>query len=319
MTDTDAATRLRFRTEEVPENIRMAFVREHFARTMIGLDIEPDPQDRLRIEVDLLRLPDVTVARGTSSALTSSRSALLLADGNDDIAISRLATRFRLAAPGRPDIDLKPGDVAALNLGDRLAMEVGMQADFWTIQISRPRLARLLPRTDDVHLRPLQRTDPIVEMLFGYAGLVAGLPPLAEARRLASDHLAELAALALSPAAERRGSEPSGVRAARRAAAREQVHAALDRPNLSAVSVAARLGISTRYVQLLFEEDGESFSVYVTRLRLERVRRLIEDPRHAHRRIADLAFEVGFRDLSTFNRQFRRRFGETPTAVRRRG
>jgi AraC-like DNA-binding protein len=320
MTHTDAVAPLRFRTDEVPEAMRMEFVRDHYGRTLIGLDIEPDPQDRFRIELDLLPLPGVLIAHGVSSALASSRGPQRLADGNDDIAISRLASRFRLGAPGRADVDLMPGDAAVLNFGDRLAMQVGPEAAFWTIQVPRARLARLLPRVDDLQLGPLQRADPVVEMLFGYAALVARLPQHADAGRLAADHLAELAALALGPPATRRDAgAQAGVRAARRAAALAQVHAGLDRPSLSAALVAARLGISMRYVQLLFEEEGESFSACVTRLRLERVRRLMDDPRHAHRRISDLAFEVGFRDLSTFNRQFRRHFGETPTAYRRRG
>ena len=34
-------------------------------------------------------------------------------------------------------------------------------------------------------------------------------------------------------------------------------------------------------------------------------------------RIGDLAIHVGFAEHSTFNRAFRRRFGDTPTGVRR--
>lgn len=74
-----------------------------------------------------------------------------------------------------------------------------------------------------------------------------------------------------------------------------------------------------RYVHRLFEEEGLTFPAYVNRLRLEQVGSMLDDPRHARRRIAELAFAVGFRDLSTFNRQFRRRFGETPTALQARG
>jgi len=37
-----------------------------------------------------------------------------------------------------------------------------------------------------------------------------------------------------------------------------------------------------------------------------------------HRKIADMAVEAGFTDLSYFNRAFRRAFGVTPSAMRER-
>jgi AraC-like DNA-binding protein len=44
---------------------------------------------------------------------------------------------------------------------------------------------------------------------------------------------------------------------------------------------------------------------------------MLTDTRYADRTISDIAFAVGFGDLSTFNREFRRRFGVTPSDVRR--
>jgi len=42
----------------------------------------------------------------------------------------------------------------------------------------------------------------------------------------------------------------------------------------------------------------------------------LTDPRHPHLAIIDIAFVVGFGDVSHFNRMFRGRFGETPSGVR---
>jgi AraC-like DNA-binding protein len=43
---------------------------------------------------------------------------------------------------------------------------------------------------------------------------------------------------------------------------------------------------------------------------------MLTDPHHLHLAIIDIAFGVGFGDVSHFNRTFRRRFGETPSGVR---
>ena len=43
---------------------------------------------------------------------------------------------------------------------------------------------------------------------------------------------------------------------------------------------------------------------------------MLGDPRYADLTIGAIAFEAGFGDLSTFNRNFRRHFGVTPSDVR---
>jgi AraC-like DNA-binding protein len=43
---------------------------------------------------------------------------------------------------------------------------------------------------------------------------------------------------------------------------------------------------------------------------------LLRDPRLRHRKVADIAAEAGFNDLSYFNRAFRRHFGATPSDIR---
>jgi AraC-like DNA-binding protein len=85
----------------------------------------------------------------------------------------------------------------------------------------------------------------------------------------------------------------------------------LHRPDLRAEAVAAHLGVSPRYVHMLFEAEGLSFLEYVF---AERIARAHET--HRDRTISAIAFAVGFSDLSHFNRTFRRRFGRTPTEVR---
>jgi AraC-like DNA-binding protein len=78
--------------------------------------------------------------------------------------------------------------------------------------------------------------------------------------------------------------------------------------------VARSQGISPRYLQRLLEESGSSFTARVTELRLQRAFALLGDT--GLRRISDIALDAGFSDISHFNRLFRARFGDTPSAVR---
>lgn len=76
--------------------------------------------------------------------------------------------------------------------------------------------------------------------------------------------------------------------------------------------VAARAGITERYLQQLIEAHGETFSHRLLRLRLDAA--ALAKPAM---RISEIAFACGFNDLSYFNRSFKKRFGESPRMHRR--
>jgi transcriptional regulator GlxA family with amidase domain len=71
-----------------------------------------------------------------------------------------------------------------------------------------------------------------------------------------------------------------------------------------------------RCVQMLFGQEGTTFSTHVRAMRLDLARRMLCDPAHAHRRVGDIALDAGFSDISNFNRAFRQRHGRTPTEAR---
>ncbi|MGH0033588.1 MAG: helix-turn-helix transcriptional regulator [Myxococcota bacterium] len=80
-------------------------------------------------------------------------------------------------------------------------------------------------------------------------------------------------------------------------------------------SFAERLGLSTRQVSRLFQEElGLTFREYVTELRLERASQLLA---RTDRSITEVAFESGWRSLSHFTTVFREKVGITPRAYRR--
>ena len=74
------------------------------------------------------------------------------------------------------------------------------------------------------------------------------------------------------------------------------------------------LGVTPRYVHMLFEPDGRSFLEYVLAERLARAYRVLMGD--ATRSVSAVANATGFADLSHFNRTFRRQFGCTPTELR---
>jgi AraC-like DNA-binding protein len=61
--------------------------------------------------------------------------------------------------------------------------------------------------------------------------------------------------------------------------------------------------------------SGQNFSDLVRKLRLAHARRLLE---RSDKSVSDICYEVGFTNLSNFNRQFRNDAGETPRDYRQR-
>ncbi len=110
-----------------------------------------------------------------------------------------------------------------------------------------------------------------------------------------------------------------GLRAARLASVLRQIRLDYADPNLTPEQVAGRVGISTRSLHALLHETGLSFSERVQDLRLARVLAVLTGTDGARRKISDAAYDVGFNDLSHFNRVFRRKYGITPTSARGRG
>jgi AraC-like DNA-binding protein len=93
---------------------------------------------------------------------------------------------------------------------------------------------------------------------------------------------------------------------------RERCH----EPDLDPAAVAAALGLSRRYVHMLFASAGTTFSQELYACRLHRAQRLLCDRRFEGLGIAEIAWNCGFSEPSHFTRRFRERFGSPPSAYR---
>ncbi|WP_371821794.1 helix-turn-helix transcriptional regulator [Bradyrhizobium sp. 41S5] len=107
------------------------------------------------------------------------------------------------------------------------------------------------------------------------------------------------------------------LRVGRLSLARRLITRHLAKPALSPGMVAEMLGVSVRYLHVLFEATGASFSQTVTAQRLSESRRLLSEK--PPRPIADVALSCGFGSLATFYRIFSASEGLTPGEYRAAG
>jgi len=98
-------------------------------------------------------------------------------------------------------------------------------------------------------------------------------------------------------------------------AARVAARIASSLPEAVEVStVADALHMSARTLQRHLEDEGTRFSEVLDRARLDAARALLADPRNS---LIDVAFRLGFADLATFSRAFKRWTGKPPGQWRR--
>lgn len=94
---------------------------------------------------------------------------------------------------------------------------------------------------------------------------------------------------------------------------KEIIHDKYGKP-IGIQDVADELGISNNYLSAIFKQStGISFTRYLTKVRLDKAKALIDD---SLLKIQDISFMVGYEDQNYFARVFRREYGVSPSEMR---
>lgn len=193
------------------------------------------------------------------------------------------------------------------------------QSDTWIIQIRNEVISNLRAPRGRQRAMILRGAMPMTQMITGmletYFRSSEGRSEQAAA--LFGQYLSDLMVLHLG--ANRDGIaliENRGLMVARRAAILDDIRRRASNPAYDVHDVARRLGLSLRYIYLLLEETGKSFSEHVIGRRLELAHDALVDSTARTKTISSIAFDSGFSDLSYFNRTFRARYGATPSEIR---
>jgi len=318
MHDLQPLRRVRISTQDIPESKRFATWREVYGRGIFNVDIEPIGDAPFRADVTFNLLPNATIAGGSRSPAHHRVTPELVGRGRDIIAISVLRSGTASATQfGRELID-GIGSASVLSTDAPSTSTMQSAGSSITLALSRPIIAALVPNLSQAFGRGISSDNAALYLLTRYVDIVqAGdESQFREIAHTVSTHIFDLAALALGARGDSADiAKQRGAKAARLAAIRSDILGRLGHGDLSADGIAARHGISSRYLRKLFEEEGSSFSWFVLTERMVRVRRMLVD-HYCHLNVAQIAHENGFGDISYFNRAFRSHFGATPSDLR---
>jgi AraC-like DNA-binding protein len=311
----------RFSTDAFPERDRVTEWREFLERQIVKIDSSALAENH-HLDAIGMALPGLGVAAMNLGPTRCARTRETMRDGNDNIRLVMLkqsASSAPAAHLGR-DLTVEPGSAIVLSNCDFNEITfTAPRSRMLALNFSRKALRPLLRDFDDILAHTIPNQVGALRLLANYSEALLGEPalPTHELQQLAIAHIYDLAALAMGAtrdAAEIASSR--GLAAARLREIKSDIAANLSRGEISVAEIAQRQRVTPRYIQMLFENEGTTFTEFARNARLNRAYRMLRDPRFADRSISTIAFDAGFTDLSYFNRLFRRRFGGTPSDIR---
>jgi AraC-like DNA-binding protein len=308
---------MRFCSDALPEAERLAASREIYGRTILRHDIEPLAGHAFRFDAMLCGWSDLGIASGTVTPLHATRTAALV--DSDAIVLTITLAGGRVVRQRGREAMIGAGEAVLTSGADPLDVTIHATSQVIALRVPIDTLRPTAADLDASLVRPIPRGTEALRLLTSYVGVVEDTDVLAmpDMRGPLAAHFHDLIAMAIGATRDvvemARG---RGVRAARLRAIKGDILENLSRGDLSIDAVALRNGISPRYVRMLFDGEGATYSDFVLGHRLARAHRMLRDPRNVGRTISAMAFEAGFGDLSYFNRAFRRRYGATPSDVR---
>jgi AraC-like DNA-binding protein len=218
------------------------------------------------------------------------------------------------------EIELRAGDAVAILHSEPVTVTYleGLQ---FGLAVPREALTQRVANVEALAMRPVSHRTESLRLLMAYLKSAFTEGALADPKLCDAvlTHIHDLVALAISQCTGLGESSASAVVAARHSAVLDYIAAHFQDPELSLDMVARCQGISPRYLQRLMASSGRSFTGRLNDLRLQRAFDLLTESQTSAQRISDIALEVGFSDVSHFNRLFRTRFGNSPRGVRSAG
>jgi len=308
----------RFSTDDFAPCDRFAVWRDVFGRSLLNVEVEQVNSGPFHASATMRTLPGIRMVSATSSGVIYRRPQGLVQ--NDDLVFSFGATKGSHAQQrNRETSAAEDGDALLLLGAEWSTVARAKEGSFHGLRLPRSTIVAGVRNVEDLYCRRIPGDIPSLQLLRRYLTVLDGVSQGAapELQQTAANHIIDLITLTLGATGETAQiAEGRGVRAARLQSIKSDVVNHLSNESLSVRAVAARHQVTPRYVQRLFEESGLTFTEYVLAQRLARAHRLLTDARLAERTLTAIALEVGFGDLSYFNRAFRRRFGATPSDMR---
>jgi AraC family transcriptional regulator, positive regulator of tynA and feaB len=206
-----------------------------------------------------------------------------------------------------------PGDLALVDTTE--PFEIANSYDFRLFCFAVPKrlLPSRFPERPRLEMTATEMGRALSQTLAGYAELCLASPAV-DVPGLSGSHIVDL--LSYAPAALEQVSSTSVDVPVLLSMMLEHIDRHVADPDLSAAVLALKFRCSERYVHKLFSTTGQTVGEHINNKRVQLCTRNLLDASQGST-IAEIAYAAGFRDISYFNRLFKRSHGMAPREFRR--
>jgi AraC-like DNA-binding protein len=242
--------------------------------------------------------------------------------GVEGFAIHAQISRTAAGTIGDKTIECRAGDVFFVDLLQTLDLQISPgeeTAAAVALWIQRQRMRASIDDENALHGFIVSHGSPAAALIGGSLRLFAQQAGKLTAKEMdaLADGVAELAARSIAPLLPRIGGVEGGKPLATFVTIRHHIDQTLRSPTLSAETLATTFGLSRASLYRLFEPVGGVAS-YIRKSRLNRAYQDIVAAEYSNRRIGPIAYRLGFKNLSAFNRLFKNTYGVSPKEARER-
>lgn len=307
----------RFSTSAVRDGSRLAYWNALASEIYNNMSIDADAGRPFCAEMVRAQLGELSLMSACSAPAEVSRSPdpERTARGFDMLDLHfQLSGRSLNAQAGREAV-LESGDFTLCDASRPYSVRFTETNHMFCIKAPAAALTRRLGDVDAVICKPVSGSVGAGALLSGF--LSSLWPQIDQAEdagwgETVSEVILDLLALAYRPLGE--APAATSGRAQSMARARGFIDAHICDPELSIAAIAAEIGVSPRYVQMLFAAEGTTPSAFIQDHRLRLAAERLRGPDAPC--ITEVAMAVGFNDLTHFGRAFRRRYGVAPRDYR---
>ncbi|WKX27646.1 helix-turn-helix domain-containing protein [Tatumella ptyseos] len=308
-----------FTTAQLPPKERHDYWQEVVCNTFVPLACTLNDMNDFSASLEIRELAEVKVVSIEASPQLVERGKEHRFSCSDEYILLSLAQRGRAGIrQDNREVTLSAGEFSLYDT--RKPYQLSFTDPFKQIVVRIPYKA-VIDRTgpiDHLTARPFSNQQPFGRLAYDFFMGVAALPAGQSAKTLGkiAEQSIDLLAMAVSPLLHQ---EKATTLSRNTLLYRIKQHIAthLDSPELTLTQVSQFFGISSRYVNQLFNDEQTSFGRYVLATRLESCAARLSQTHYDHLTVSSIAYRFGFYDMAYFSRAFKARFGITAKAYRR--
>ena len=306
-------------TVRIQEHERFDYWHEVICRTYVHIDAETLPSDqKFRAELAVSDLGQVTLSRVWAEPHCVSRSdELIECRPHDTFMVSLMISGTGILAQQGREVALGVGDASLYDGSQPFSLALPQRFDMIVLQFDREALLQRCPMVEQLTASRLPADAPAFAPV---SAVLRSIQPAdlhgesALSKQLGASVLDILAVTI----AEHFGAETTTETQRKKYFLRACVfiNENVDDPSLNPSQIASGIGVSVRYLHMLFRENDTSVTKFVFSRRLARCYDDLVSPAKAHLSVTDIAHAHGFKTAAHFARRFAEAYGTNPSAVR---